>query len=119
MNSRQAKLLNRKDGSGSGYFPGLLTERYFTKDALIADAIRFVETRYSIDLLIEGSECQPGLVHYCRNSSSVTERLSEVGAEIEAMYDESDDPWKLDKEKAERLEKEWKELLASLNKNGE
>lgn len=112
LSASLAKQLNRKDGDRYAYKKGEKTNRYFTEDDLIDDAIQFATTNGEIDLLTKGSGLQPSPVLYC-GIEGIRKELTEIGNDFEELYRCTDDPWSTYPEEAEALEERWNELLAS------
>jgi hypothetical protein len=109
LDKRQALALNKKDGVAL-YIPGeSISNRYFSKEELIRDAVEFCKTN-EIEFLSEHSSLQPSPIIYMKDRE-LWSRLQPIGEAFEALYDETDDPWSTFPAQAKKLEEKWDTLL--------
>jgi hypothetical protein len=122
--ARTLNLLERQldrfwgESGGQVYKPGDTTTRFETeKGAQKAVLAKALALWPYLDVIVygEASTLSPQLVAWTRGGLASGARLYAIGTEMEAMYQDSDDPW-LDfgEDKVEAICDEWQDLLASV-----
>lgn len=111
---KEANELNKKD-ENLCYRKGEKSERFDSKESIVKKAKKIILDKWKKDvkLIIIKDYWNPNEVVWCYDNQ-LRIKLNRLWQKAEAMYAMSDDPWKLDKEKADKIWDDWEKIIKGI-----